>query len=265
LNRKPIVHHIPVCPFSQRLEILLAIKGRSDSVEFSVVDITKSRDPALLRKAGGGTALPILELPDGRILKESLVILRYLDEVTGPALLRRTDPFDHAVENMLIAKEATFGAVGYRLVLNKSRDRRTELTEKLLACYRDFNDLLLQANRDGDFLFEKFGFAETVFTPLFMRFWFLDYYESFELPEGMVYDRVRRWRAACLEFDKAQQVSREQIVKVYYDYAAGAGNGALPEGRKVSSFTFDPDWRSRPWPPRDKYDRIASDSELGLA
>jgi glutathione S-transferase len=27
---------------------------------------------------------------------------------------------------------------------------------------------------------------------------------------------------------------------------------------------FEPDWRERPWPPKDKYDRIASDAELGL-
>ncbi len=26
-TKKPIVYHIPVCPFSQRLEILLALKG----------------------------------------------------------------------------------------------------------------------------------------------------------------------------------------------------------------------------------------------
>ena len=28
----PIVHHIPVCPFSQRLEILLALKDRRDAI-----------------------------------------------------------------------------------------------------------------------------------------------------------------------------------------------------------------------------------------
>ena len=34
------VFHIPVCPFSQRLEILLALKGISD-VHFEVIDITE--------------------------------------------------------------------------------------------------------------------------------------------------------------------------------------------------------------------------------
>jgi len=62
----------------------------------------------------------------------------------------------------------------------------------------------------------------------------------------------------------AQQVSHDEIVKLYYDYAVGFGNGALPEGRERSSFVFEPHWRDRPMPPRDKYDRIATDAELGL-
>ena len=82
---KHIVYHIPVCPFSQRLEILLALRGQQDAVEFRVVDITKPRDPALLEKTQGSTALPVLETPQGAIIKESLVILRFLDEVLdGP-------------------------------------------------------------------------------------------------------------------------------------------------------------------------------------
>ena len=61
----------------------------------------------------------------------------------------------------------------------------------------------------------------------------------------------------------AQQVSREEIVKLYYDYAIGVGNGALAPGRRRSSFVFEPHWSKRPWPPRDKWGRHASDEELG--
>jgi glutathione S-transferase len=76
--------------------------------------------------------------------------------------------------------------------------------------------------------------------------------------------RVARWREACLSHPAAQQVSREEIVKLYYDYALGAGNGALLPGRSRSSFVFEPHWRERPWPPADKYGHKASDAELGL-
>jgi glutathione S-transferase len=60
-------------------------------------------------------------------------------------------------------------------------------------------------------------------------------------------------------------VAKESIVKLYHDYARGAGNGALLPGRAYSSFVPEPDWMDRPWPPKDKYGPDATDAELGLA
>jgi glutathione S-transferase len=259
-----IVYHIPVCPFSQRLEILLALRGLENAVEFRVVDITKPRDPALVAKTRGTTALPVLETPDGTIIKESLVILRYLDEALSGSRLRRSDPLEHAIESMLIAKEGPFIMSGYLFVMNQDADSRQQHLEELLALYRDIDDYLTEHNPQGTFLFEDFGLAEVVFTPIFKRFWFLDYYENFELPKTEGYERVRGWMEACMTHQATGQVAREEIVKLYYDYALGAGNGALVSGRKVSSFTFTPEWQSRPMPPRTKYDGTATDRELGL-
>ncbi|MDX1781474.1 MAG: glutathione S-transferase family protein [Thalassovita sp.] len=264
MAEKHIVYHIPVCPFSQRLEILLAQRGRKDAVEFRVVDITKPRDPELLALTRGTTALPVLQTPDGTVLKESLVILRYLDEVLPGSPLRRADPAEHAVESMLIAKEGPFTMTGYLYVMNQDPDQRQTFREKLLRLYRDIDDFLTQHNPDGTYLFDGFGLAEAVFTPIFKRFWFLDYYEGFDLPDDPAYDRVRHWRETCMSHPWTGQVCREEIVKLYYDYALGAGNGALVEGRSVSSFVFDPPWQDRPWPPRDTYAGSASDQALGL-
>ncbi|MGE5320853.1 MAG: glutathione S-transferase N-terminal domain-containing protein, partial [Hyphomicrobiaceae bacterium] len=77
----PTIYHIPVCPFSQRLEILLTLKGLRDAIDFRVVDITRPRPDWLLEKTRGTTALPVLETADGRIIKESLVILQYLEDI----------------------------------------------------------------------------------------------------------------------------------------------------------------------------------------
>ena len=258
---RPIVHHIPVCPFSQRLEILLALKDRRDAVEFRVVDITKPRDPQLLQKTRGTTALPVMELSTGRILKESLVILSYLDEIV-PEAVRRADPYEHAVERMLIAKEGALVNAGYGFVMNQDPAARQSHLDRTIKAFADLDAFLGEHVPEGPFLFESFGLAEAVFTPIFMRLWFLDYYEGFEIPDGL--SRVRHWREACLAHPAAQQVSREEIVKFYYDYAQGAGNGALLPGRERSSFVFDPDWRQRPWPPATKYGAPASDEELGL-
>lgn len=260
---KPTVYHIPVCPFCQRIEIILELKGLTGAVDFSVVDITKPRDPALLEKTRGTTALPVLELPDGRILKESLVILRYFDESLGAAVAQ-PDAYGRAVENMMIAKEGPFTMAGYIMVMNQDPANRDALRDKLLALYADLDDFLMWHNPEGTYLFDDFGLAEAVFTPMFMRFWFLDYYEDFALPNEPKYARVKKWVEACLAHPAAQQTSFDEIVKLYYDYAKGAGNGALLEGRSVSSFTFDPDWRGRPMPPKDKYNVSATDAELGL-
>ena len=255
-----VVHHIPVCPFSQRLEILLALKGVRGSVDFRVVDITRPREPALLELTRGTTALPVMETERG-LLKESLVLLDYLDARFTPRIAR-ADSYEHAVEAMLIGLEGPFTGAGYRLVMNQDPGRRAALHEAMRAEFARLDDFLLWQNAEGVFLFDGFGLAEAVFTPMFVRFHFLDYYEGFTIPEELA--RVRRWRDACLAHPAAQQTSREEVVKVYYDYARGAGNGALLPGRTRSSFAFDPAWRERPWPPADKYGAAASDAELGL-
>jgi glutathione S-transferase len=259
---KPIIYHIPVCPFSQRVEILLELKGLRGAVDFSVVDITKPRDPALLEKTRGTTALPILELEDGRILKESLVILRYIEERYPEPSVAQQDAYARAVENMLIAMEGPFVNAGYSFVMNQDAARRQAFVDVMDAQYAKLDDFLNWQAPERTFLFKDFGLAEAVFTPMFMRFWFLEYYESYDIPECL--KRVRRWREACLQHPAAQQVSREEIVKLYYDYALGKGNGALPEGRSRSSFVFEPHWKTRPWPLRYKWGRAATDEELGL-
>ena len=261
----PTIHHIPVCPFSQRLQILLALKGLSDRVRFNVVDVTEPRPAWLLAMTHGTTALPVLDVGEAEAIKESMVMLRYFDERLPEPTVRQRDPYRHAIESMLTAMEGDFCARGYLFVMNQDPARRDTHRDAMLAQYRRLDDFLVHHSPGGTFLFDGFGWAETVFTPFFMRFWFLEYYEDFDLPDTGEYARVRRWRDACLAHPAAQQVTREEIVKVYYDYAKGSGNGALLAGRRKSSFSFEPGWRSRPWPPKDKYAHGATDEELGLS
>jgi glutathione S-transferase len=261
---RPTVYHIPVCPFCQRLEILLTLKGRRGDVDFRVIDVTQPRPEWLLAKTRGTTSLPVLETADGRILKESLVLMQYLDDVLPGRPVAQRDPYRRAVEGMLTRMEGEFCNQGYALVMNQDPARRAAMRDALLASYARLDAFLSEHAPAGPFLFEDFGWPEAVFTPLFMRFWFLEYYEDFELPADARYVRVRAWRDASIAHPAAQQVTREEIVKLYYDYARGAGNGALLPGRRRSSFAFAPDWRLRPWPPRDKYGTGATDEELGL-
>lgn len=264
------VHHIPVCPFSQRLEILLELKGCRDAVSFRAVDITRPREPELLALTGGSTALPVAVLADGTVLQESLVILRWLDSALDGPRVAQADPVRHALENLLVSHEGGFADAGYRLLMNRDPARRAALNDALLDQYARLDTALRRCDARsarpdaGPWCWDGFGWAEAVYTPLFMRFWCLGYYEGFELPGQARFDRVRTWQQACLAHPAAQQVSREQVLKLYADYAQGAGNGALPPGRRVSSFALRPHWAERPWPPRDKYGAAPSDQDLGL-
>lgn len=259
------VHHIPVCPFSQRIEILLSLKGLSDRIDFEVVDITKPRDPRLLELSKGTTALPVMEIPGKTALKESRVLLEFVEGRFPDPPVARTDPYEHALENLIVQREGGFGEAGYRFVMNQDAEKRDAFRNRMLDEYRALNDLLVDYAPGDTFVFDRFGWAETVFTPFFQRFWFLEYYEEFHLPDEPEFARVARWREACLAEPNAQQVTFDQIVKLYYDYAKGAGNGALVDGRDRSSFVFKPDWRKRPMPPSDKYGVSATDADLGLA
>lgn len=260
------VHHIPVCPFCQRLEILLELKGCRSAVTFSVIDITQPRPQWLLRKTGGSTALPVMELADGRVLRESLVLMQYLESVLPGPAVARADPYERAVESLLVGLEGELVGRGYTWVMNQDPARREPLRNALLETYAKISAFLEQHAPEGPFLFERFGWAEAVFTPVFQRFWFLEYYEGFALPDEPRFARVKRWVEACIGHPAAAQVCHEEIVKLYYDYARGAGNGALLPGRTRSSFVFEPHWRDRPMPPRDKYgpSPTATDEALGL-
>lgn len=262
------VHHIPACPFSQRLQIALQLKGCPEALHFAVVDITQPRPPALLALTGGRTALPVLQLhqpADAPVLRESLVLLAWLDAALPGARIAQDDPWLRACEQLLCTLEGPLGQAGYTLVMNQDRAQREARLQALLAVYAQLDEELKRLGRGpGPWLFERFGWAEVVFTPLFARFAFLGYYEGFELPDEARFDRVRQWQEACLRHPAAQQISAEAVVKLYHDYARGAGNGALLPGRQVSSFAFTPDWRQRPWPPRDKYGPAPDDAALGL-
>ena len=57
------MYHIPGCPFSERVELLLDLKGLHDIMADHEIDISKPRPDWLLRKTRGTTSLPALETP----------------------------------------------------------------------------------------------------------------------------------------------------------------------------------------------------------
>jgi glutathione S-transferase len=228
--------HIPGCPFSERVEILLALKGLEDILAHHDIDISKPRPDWLLRKTRGTTALPALMLENGETLKESMVIMRYFEDRFPQVRVARADPYEHGVEQMLCATDGAFTGAGYRMILNRDPDSRDALKAEVDAQYARLDAFLRDYATGPDFLFDRFGWAEVAFAPMFKRLWFLEYYEDYTVPQHLT--RVLRWREAQLAHSAvASRHTHRELMTLYYDYAQGGGNGRLPEGRKVSSFT----------------------------
>lgn len=255
------LYHFPGCPYSERVEILLHLKGLEGTIEDVELDISKPRPDWLLEKTGGSTALPVLDCGTC-LIKESSVILRYLDSHYPELRVRHPDPQHHAIESMFALLDSGYAKAGYAILRNRDATKREELRLAFDAEYARLDAFLRRYGGAEDFLFDDFGWAEVVLTPLLKRLETLSYYEDYRIPDAL--GRVRGWHAACLAHPAAQSREVEEILKLYYDYTRDVGGGALVPGRSKSSFAMDRPWAARPMPPRDKWGEGATDQELGL-
>lgn len=84
-------------PNPRRVRMFLAEKGLTDNVDFIEVSINDRahQQPEYLEK-NPLALVPVLELADGRLLRESMAICRYLEELHPTPELFGTDPWSRA-------------------------------------------------------------------------------------------------------------------------------------------------------------------------
>lgn len=242
------IYSIAVCPFAQRSRILLRLK--EVPFELTEIDITKPRPDWFLALNPAGQ-VPMID-HDGHVLPESSVINEYLDEVFPARPVFPPDPYRRALARIFIRHvDETFVPAMYRLLMSQddaSQERRRQVA---LASWRWLDSFLTRHGQDGPWLFERFGIAEIAIAPFFMRYVLNSWFRAFELPEGELV-RIRQLQTVCLAHPLVQEtgMAEEDFIKLYADYARGYGNGAVPKGRKRSS--FDPAWplARRRMPPR---------------
>ena len=255
------MYNFPGCPFSERVEILMALKGRAAQIDSIEIDLSQARPDWLLKKTRGSTALPAMDTPAGT-LKESMVILRYLEQAYPEVPVASREPYRHAVESLLALHDSGLSAAGYKMIKNRDPALVPELRAAVDQQFARIDAFLRDYSPDGTFLFEQFGWAETILTPVFKRMWFLEYYDDYAIPSPLT--RVLAYRDACVAHPAAQKRRHDEIIKLYYDYSRGYASGSLPQGRSTASFTLSPNWADRPMPPRGKWGPAATDAELGL-
>lgn len=94
-SRAMLLYHDPRAPNPRRVRIFLAEKNVAfDTIEVSIA--AAANQTVEFRKKNPLTLLPVLEFSDGRILRESVAICRYLDELHPEPNLFGTDAWERA-------------------------------------------------------------------------------------------------------------------------------------------------------------------------
>jgi glutathione S-transferase len=90
-----LLYHDPRAPNPRRVRIFLAEKNVAyDTIE--VLISASAHQTAEFRRKNPLALLPVLELPDGRILRESMAICRYIEELHPDPNLFGSDAWERA-------------------------------------------------------------------------------------------------------------------------------------------------------------------------
>ena len=90
-----LLYHDPRAPNPRRVRIFLAEKGVPyDTIEVSIA--ASAHQTPEFRRKNPLALLPVLELADGRVLRESMAICRYLEELYPEPNLFGADPWERA-------------------------------------------------------------------------------------------------------------------------------------------------------------------------
>jgi glutathione S-transferase len=90
-----LLYHDPRAPNPRRVRIFLAEKGVAyDTIEVSIAAAEHQKPE--FRKKNPLALLPVLELADGKILRESMAICRYIEELYPEPNLFGADPWERA-------------------------------------------------------------------------------------------------------------------------------------------------------------------------
>ncbi|MDB4960313.1 MAG: glutathione S-transferase [Myxococcales bacterium] len=94
-----LLYHDPRAPNPRRVRVFLAEKGVAyDTIEVLIANA--AHQTSEFRKKNPIALLPVLELADGRVLRESMAICRYVEETHPDPNLFGADPWERAQVEM---------------------------------------------------------------------------------------------------------------------------------------------------------------------
>ena len=154
----------PLCPFNQRLVILLLLKGQRPGADFRVRYVSLAQLPEWFHALSPQGAMPVLALTGVRCLStHACSTAEFLDEVTPPPL-HPTDPVRRLRHrHWIVAADAILGKL--RGVFTASHEADIELA--LDEIFQALSDLEGELHESAAWLDKQASIVDAAFAPLF--------------------------------------------------------------------------------------------------
>lgn len=200
---KPILYSFRRCPYAMRARMALKIS----EIDFEHRDILLKDKPAEMLKASPKGTVPVLVLPNGKVLEESLDIMRWALMQNDPENWLGSD--EKETEKLIVQNDGVFK---YNLDRYKypSRYPDEDCSEAEKICY-DILEKLDARLDERNFLFgSKPTFADIALFPFIRQFSFVnkDKFNSKNLPH------LQSWRTRLLESELFQDIMKKRKIWV---------------------------------------------------
>lgn len=222
MNPKRILVSHALCPYVQRVAIVLAEKG----LDFERVEIDLSNKPGWFLEISPLGKTPVL-LIDNVPLFESAPICEYLDDTALPQL-HPDDPLVRAQHRAWIE----FGSV----LLNHigafyNAPDGVALRESAARIARQLGQLEHHLGTGPYFAGEQFCLVDAVFGPVFRYFDVFDMVDDFGFFAGL--PKVRAWRQALSSRPSIEQAARPDYAGLLRDFLVARGSAISPLASKL--------------------------------
>ncbi|XP_034232666.1 pyrimidodiazepine synthase-like [Thrips palmi] len=111
VNGKLRLYSMRFCPYAQRVHLVLDAK----KIPYDVVYVNLSTKPEWLFNKHPLGKVPAIELEDGTVLYESLILAEYLDSSSTTRPLASSDPLQRAKDKLLIDRFSQFIVLFYKI------------------------------------------------------------------------------------------------------------------------------------------------------
>ncbi|XP_021949370.1 pyrimidodiazepine synthase isoform X2 [Folsomia candida] len=131
------IYSMRFCPFAQRALLVLIAKG----IPHDVVNCNLKEKPTWLKELNPLEKVPIVELPGGKVIYESLIVADYFDEMFEARRLRAVDHVQKAIDRIWIDRFGKAIANFYKVLFAIPKDDQETIQKYLPRFATGLKDL----------------------------------------------------------------------------------------------------------------------------